>query len=178
MAITDLLGEGQPISVHPLATLCISYYFPANVPLFRCTETRLLLPAECGLVALCMRRRSVQGHTGVVNSCCISRTGNLVASGSDDGFVKLWDPRVRRSVAEFMNQYQVTAVCLSRDDQQVMSGGIDNDIKVFDVRKLDIAYTMTGHKDTVTGEWGVGPTVVFLSLLHASQRNNVARSGD
>lgn len=76
-----------------------------------------------------------------------------MASGSDDGFVKLWDPRVRRSVAEFMNQYQVTAVCLSRDDQQVMSGGIDNEIKVFDVRKLDIAYTMTGHNDTVTGAW-------------------------
>ena len=50
-----------------------------------------------------------------------------------------------------MNQYQVTSVCLSRDDQQVMSGGIDNDIKVFDVRKLDIAYTMTGHNDTITG---------------------------
>ncbi|CAN0532121.1 unnamed protein product, partial [Scytosiphon promiscuus] len=95
--------------------------------------------------------RCQQGHTGVVNSCSISRTGNLVASGSDDGFVKLWDPRVRRSVAEFMNQYQVTAVCLSRDDQHVMSGGIDNDIKVFDVRKLDLAYTMQGHTDTVTG---------------------------
>lgn len=54
-------------------------------------------------------------------------------------------------MAEFMNQYQVTAVCLSRDDQQVMSGGIDNDVKVFDVRKLDIAYTMTGHNDTITG---------------------------
>lgn len=93
----------------------------------------------------------LQGHTGVVNSCSISRTGNLVASGSDDGFVKLWDPRVRRSVAEFMNQYQVTAVCLSRDDQQVMSGGIDNEIKVFDVRKLDLAYAMPGHTDTVTG---------------------------
>lgn len=50
-----------------------------------------------------------------------------------------------------MNQYQVTAVCLSRDDQQVMSGGIDNDIKVFDVRKLDLAYSMAGHNDTVTG---------------------------
>lgn len=94
---------------------------------------------------------SNQGHTGVVNSCSMSRTGNLVASGSDDGFVKLWDPRVRRSVAEFMNQYQVTAVCLSRDDQEVMSGGIDNDIKVFDVRKLDLAYTMEGHLDTITG---------------------------
>ena len=81
----------------------------------------------------------------------MSRNGNLVASGSDDGFVKLWDPRVRRSVAEFMNQYQVTAVCLSRDDQQVISGGIDNDIKVFDVRKLDLAYSMEGHMDTVTG---------------------------
>lgn len=52
-----------------------------------------------------------------------------------------------------MNQYQVTAVCLSRDDQHVMSGGIDNDIKVFDVRKLDLAYTMQGHTDTVTGAW-------------------------
>lgn len=116
------------------------------------------VPLSADWSALCTRRWPGQGHTGVVNSCSISRTGNLVASGSDDGFVKLWDPRVRRSVAEFMNQYQVTAVCLSRDDQQVMSGGIDNDIKVFDVRKLDIAYTMTGHKDTVTGEWGVGPT--------------------
>lgn len=50
-----------------------------------------------------------------------------------------------------MNQYQVTAVCLSRDDQQVMSGGIDNEIKVFDVRKLDLAFSMPGHTDTVTG---------------------------
>lgn len=107
------------------------------------------------------RSSCLQGHTGVVNSCSISRTGNLVASGSDDGFVKLWDPRVRRSVAEFMNQYQVTSVCLSRDDQQVMSGGIDNDIKVFDVRKLDIAYTMTGHSDTITGTcaWAQRPCV-------------------
>lgn len=96
--------------------------------------------------------RGMQGHTGVVNSCSISRTGNLVASGSDDGFIKLWDPRVRRSVGEFMNQYQVTAVCLSRDEQQVLSGGIDNDIKVFDVRKQDLDYAMPGHTDTVTGK--------------------------
>lgn len=101
-----------------------------------------------------------------MNSCSISRTGNLVASGSDDGFVKLWDPRVRRSVAEFMNQYQVTAVCLSRDDQHVMSGGIDNDIKVFDVRKLDLAYTMPGHTDTVTGASRKGRGRQISVIIH------------
>lgn len=95
--------------------------------------------------------RSMQGHSGVVNSCSMSRAGNLVASGSDDGFIKLWDTRVRRSVAEFMNQYQVTAVCLSKDDHQVYCGGIDNDIKVFDVRKQDLDFSMAGHTDTVTG---------------------------
>lgn len=104
-----------------------------------------------------------------MNSCSISRTGNLVASGSDDGFVKLWDPRVRRSVAEFMNQYQVTSVCLSRDDQQVMSGGIDNDVKVFDVRKLDLAYTMTGHNGTITGTCALAqlPCVCVCARTHA-----------
>lgn len=96
-------------------------------------------------------KRSMQGHSGVVNSCSMSRAGNLVASGSDDGFIKLWDTRVRRSVAEFMNQYQVTAVCLSKEDHQVYSGGIDNDIKVFDVRKQDLDFSMAGHTDTVTG---------------------------
>lgn len=91
-----------------------------------------------------------------------------MASGSDDGFVKLWDPRVRRSVAEFMNQYQVTAVCLSRDDQQVMSGGIDNDVKVFDVRKLDIAYTMTGHNDTITGMCARGRAQLCGCFTHVN----------
>lgn len=64
-----------------------------------------------------------------------------------------------------MNQYQVTAVCLSRDDQHVMSGGIDNDIKVFDVRKLDLAYTMPGHTDTVTGAWLKGRGAQ-ISIIH------------
>lgn len=65
-----------------------------------------------------------------------------------------------------MNQYQVTAVCLSRDDNQVMSGGIDNDIKVFDVRKLDIAYTMTGHNDTVTGANVCGSGMTASERMH------------
>lgn len=69
-----------------------------------------------------------------------------------------------------MNQYQVTSVCLSRDDQQVMSGGIDNDIKVFDVRKLDIAYTMTGHKDTITGTCAVAQLCVCSHIRGISRK--------
>ncbi|KAG1433629.1 hypothetical protein G6F57_022013 [Rhizopus arrhizus] len=33
----------------------------------------------------------------------------------------------------------------------VYSAGIDNTVKVWDVRKNQVAYTMEGHLDTVTG---------------------------
>ncbi|KAI9025926.1 WD40-repeat-containing domain protein [Phycomyces nitens] len=98
------------------------------------------------------RIRRWKGHSMVVNSCQVARRGpELVVSGSDDGCIKLWDSREKEATQTFEDKYQVTSVCFSDAGDMVYSGGLDNEIKVWDLRKRAIAYTLSGHIDTISG---------------------------
>jgi len=118
------------------------------------------------------RIRTFRGHTKVVNAVdATAERQQLLASASDDGFVKLWDARVGSSRGAFVmqlihgNQYQVTSVAFSFDAHTVYSGGIDNLITAFDIRAPDRdaakkthhhdgqdrkLMSMKGHTDTIT----------------------------
>ncbi|DBA69004.1 hypothetical protein WJX79_000526 [Trebouxia sp. C0005] len=91
-------------------------------------------------------------HDNFVNSCSPLRRGPpLLCSGSDDGNVKVWDMRVKRSVQTFTGKYQVLAVAFSDAGDQVYSGGLDNNITVWDLRKGEQSMSLTGHTDSITG---------------------------
>ena len=116
-----------------------------------------------------MRTRKFLEHTAIVNSCSVAKdVPHLIASGSDDCTVILWDSRARRSVASIYHDYQVCSVCLSSDGQAVYAAGIDNVIRRFDLRSgfrggalcmgdggennFDTPdLILEGHTDTVTG---------------------------
>jgi Prp8 binding protein len=98
------------------------------------------------------RIKKLKGHTSFVNSCAASRRGvQLVATGSDDGTIKLWDIRQKNATQTLNNTYQITTVVFSDTGDQLFSGGIDNEIKVWDLRQNSMAYSMPGHGDTITG---------------------------
>jgi WD40 repeat protein len=40
-------------------------------------------------------RRTLRGHTGNLRAACFANDGRLIASGGDDGVVRLWDPEGR-----------------------------------------------------------------------------------
>ena len=107
------------------------------------------------------RTRKFKGHTNVVNSIDVLNkassvsSSDIVASGSDDMTVKLWDERVKRFIASYELDYQVTAVAFSRGHSNasdyIYFGGLDNTIKALNLRKNAIEFALIGHTDTVTG---------------------------
>lgn len=112
-----------------------------------------------------IRTRKFLEHTAIVNSVAVARDAPyLLASGSDDCTVILWDARAKRSVGSIYHDYQVCAVALAHDGQSVFAGGIDNVIRRFDLRtgfksgwdasKLELEtpdLMLQGHTDTITG---------------------------
>lgn len=98
------------------------------------------------------RAKRYKGHKNIVNSVDTSRQHcQLVCSGSDDNFVKLWDRRKRGEAMQFDSGYQVLSVAFNGESDQIFSAGIDNDIKVWDTRKGELMFKMAGHTDTPTG---------------------------
>jgi Prp8 binding protein len=113
-------------------------------------------------------RRHV-GHDGVVNCLDVSKRGEeVVVSGGDDGSIGVWDPRQKRALDYIETAYPVTAVCLAEAGNELFSGSIDNQIRVWDLRMKKVAYTLTGHTDTVTS-LAISPDAqTLLSYSHDS----------
>ncbi|KAI9735405.1 MAG: hypothetical protein M1818_006411 [Claussenomyces sp. TS43310] len=98
-----------------------------------------------------LRIRRHVGHEEVINCMDVSKRGEeLLISGSDDGYIGIWDPRTKAAVDFIPTEFPVTAVALAEAGNEIYSGGIDNDIKVWDTRKKAVVYSMLGHTDTIT----------------------------
>ena len=93
------------------------------------------------------RIRTFKGHEDVVsaldisyasiseNECNVSLDCDMLASGSNDCTVKLWDFREKRYSASFITGYQVTSVAFSRNNEVVFFGGVDNTIRGLNLKK-------------------------------------------
>jgi WD40 repeat protein len=99
----------------------------------------------CGLL------RTLVGHAGNVTSVSVSGNGDVVASGSDDQTVKLWDARTGRLLHSLEGHgEQVTSVSLSSDGKLVASGSKDLTVKLWEVEEGRLLVTLKGHTHCVT----------------------------
>jgi WD40 repeat protein len=81
--------------------------------------------------------RTLVGHTSAVNSVAFSPDGKLLASGSDDNTIKLWDVATGQEVRTFEGHTDwVTSVAFSPDGKLLASGSWDNTIKLWDISDL------------------------------------------
>lgn len=90
----------------------------------------------------------------------------MLLSGSDDGYIGVWDPRQKRAANFVASQFPITAVALAEAGNEIYSGGIDNEIKIWDARKHEVLYTMSGHTDTVTSLQVSPDSQTLLSHSH------------
>ena len=114
-----------------------------------------------------LRIRRHEGHEEIVNCIDVSRRGEeILVSGSDDGYVCIWDPRQKRSIDDIATEFPITSIALAEAGNELYTGGIDNDIKVWDMRKKAVVYTMGGHTDTITSLQVSPDTQALLSYSH------------
>ena len=91
---------------------------------------------------------TLEGHTDGVAAVSFSPDGSLLASGSSDGTILLWDMRSRERVATLGHTDGVVAVSFSPDGSLLASGSSDGTILLWDMRSRERVATL-GHTDGV-----------------------------
>jgi WD40 repeat protein len=81
--------------------------------------------------------RTFEGHTYGVTSVAFSPDSKLLASGSDDKRIKLWEVATGQEVRTLRGHtWGVTSVAFSPDGQLLASGSADRTIKLWDISDL------------------------------------------
>jgi WD40 repeat protein len=79
----------------------------------------------------------LRGHTDAVDAVAVSPDGTLIATGSFDKTIKLWDTASTKEIRTYGgaqgHQGQILAVAFSPKGDQLASGSADNTAKVWDV---------------------------------------------
>jgi len=97
----------------------------------------------------------------------LSPNGKTVASGSNDGKVRLWDVETEKVVAKWTGHtYGVRSLCWSADGERVVSGSKDGTIRVWDVERGD---TVLGPINT--GHW------IVTAVIYSPDTTKIATGG-
>jgi WD40 repeat protein/energy-coupling factor transporter ATP-binding protein EcfA2 len=89
--------------------------------------------------------RPLIGHSGAVTAVAFSSNGSVVATGSGDGTVRLWNATTAGPLAVITHGGGVNAVAFSGDGRTLASGGVDGAVRLWDTNTNHLLGTLTGH---------------------------------
>ncbi|MDZ8031056.1 hypothetical protein [Nostoc sp. DedSLP04] len=94
-------------------------------------------------------RNSLEGHSDTVTSVSFSPDGKMIASGSADGMVIIWN-RNGRKIKDFKaHEKKITRLCFSPNSQNILTASEDKTFKLWRLESKEIT-TFKGHEDEIT----------------------------
>jgi WD40 repeat protein len=98
------------------------------------------------------QQRTLQGHTGQVNSVCWSPDGQRLVGARDLPDMTVWDANTGQQALSLQGHAgAVLGVCWSPDGRRLASAGGDRTVKVWEADKGQEALALKGHTWTVNG---------------------------
>ena len=94
---------------------------------------------------------TLKGHTGPVHAVAFSPDGRQLASASDDGTMRLWDPSTGQATAPLGHDDWVRGVAFSPDGRLLASANGDGTVRLWDPSTGQLTETLTGHGGLVNG---------------------------
>src|SRR5258705_7167697 len=111
--------------------LLILFFLGADAEMVRAEESRVL-----------------NGHAGSVLAVAFSPDGNVLATGSRDTLIKLWDPRtgeLKQTLTDHTGD--VYDLDFSSDGKLMASCGKDKTIRLWDAHTFKAVAVLEGHTD-------------------------------
>lgn len=109
--------------------------------------------------------QELEGHMGCVNCLEWNEKGTLLASGSDDVQVILWDPFRKKKVTNIRTGHQGNIFSIkflpNSDDSILVSGAADSNIRVHDLNTKETTHVFTCHVSRVK-RLATAPNLPFM----------------
>jgi len=87
-------------------------------------------------------RQTLQGHSLLVRSVDISSDNSMIASGSDDGTVRIWNLKGRKDSVFQGHKHPVYCVAFAPDSRRIASAGDDGTTRIWDIESGSCVHTL------------------------------------